>query len=151
MNGLRWRSAPPQVVLIYVADKPAATRGETIIFTAWIVNDSRGRLRNVRLVPRSFTNEAMENLEYTSKPPDADLHIGTLAAGESAMLSFSYVVSAADHLYGGELISAMEVTGISRGRTIRDEHDAFVALNERPYSLSASPTGGSGGQSTSSS
>jgi hypothetical protein len=67
------------------------------------------------------------------------------------MLSFSYVVSAADRRYGGELISAMEVTAMSRGRIIRDEHDAFVALNERPYSLSGSPAGGSGGQSTSSS
>ncbi|MDQ0030707.1 hypothetical protein J2S89_002541 [Arthrobacter bambusae] len=126
-----------------------ATRGETIVFTAWIVNDSGCRLHNVRLVPRSFTNEAMESLEYTSKPPEADLHVGTLSAGESAMLSFSYVVSAADHRYGGDLISAMEVTSMSRGRIIRDEHDAFVALNEHPYSLPGSPTGASGGQSTS--
>lgn len=151
MNRLRRRRLPPQVVLVYVADKSVATRGDTVTFTAWIVNDSGGRLHNVRLVPRSFTNEALESLEYTSQPPEADLHVGTLSAGDSAMLSFSYVVSAADQQYGGELISAMEVTGMSRGRIIRDEHDAFVALKQRAYSLSGSPTGGSGGQSTSSS
>ncbi|MGM7776363.1 hypothetical protein ACSVHC_10160 [Arthrobacter sp. KNU-44] len=116
------------IVLVYGADKSAAAPGETITFSAWIINDSKVQLRNVCLIPRSFTNEGMESLDYTSRPQDGDLHIGTLSAGESAILSFSYLVSASDHLHGGEIISAMGVTGMSRGRAIRDEHDAIVAL-----------------------
>ncbi|MCZ9882115.1 hypothetical protein NFJ07_09985 [Arthrobacter sp. B2a2-09] len=107
-----------------------AAPGETIVFTAWIINDSKVQLRDVCLIPRSFTNEGMESLEYTSRPHDGELHIGTLTAGESAMLSFSYLVSASDHWHGGELVSAMGVTGMSRGRAIRDEHDAIVALKQ---------------------
>ena len=118
------------IVLVCGADKSVAAPGETIIFTAWIINDSKVLLRNVCLIPRSFTNEGMESLDYTSKPHDGDLDIGTLSPGESAMLSFSYVVSASDHRHGGELISAMGVTGMSRGRVIRDEHDAIVALKQ---------------------
>lgn len=116
------------IVLVYGADKVVAAPGETIIFTAWILNDSKVRLRNVRLIPRSFTNEGMESLDYTSRPLDNDLHIGTLSVGETATLKFSYVVSASDQRHGGELVSAMGVTGIARGRAIRDEHDAIVAL-----------------------
>ncbi|MGO4859298.1 hypothetical protein [Arthrobacter sp. 2MCAF14] len=130
MTRLRRPRRSPQIVLVYGADKSAAAPGETIIFTAWIINDSKVQLRNVRLIPRSFTNEGMENLDYTSKPHDGDLHIGTLSAGESAMLNFSYVVSASDHWHGGELVSAMGVTCMSRGRAIRDEHDAIVALRQ---------------------
>ncbi|GAA3319922.1 hypothetical protein [Arthrobacter ramosus] len=118
------------IVLVYGADKSAAGPGETIIFTAWIINDSKVLLRNVCLIPGSFTNEGMESLDYTSKPHDWDLDIGTLSSGESAMLSFSYVVSASDHRHGGELVSAMGVAGMSRGRVIRDEHDAIVALKQ---------------------
>ena len=118
------------IVLVYGADKSAAAPGETIIFTAWIINDSKVLLRNVSLIPRSFTNEGMESLDYSSEPHDWDLDIGTLSSGESAMLSFSYVVSASDHRHGGELVSAMGVAGLSRGRVIRDEHDAIVALKQ---------------------
>ncbi len=124
------KKADGNIVRVYGADKSVAATGETIIFSAWIINDSTGQLRNVYLIPRSFTNGGMESLDYTSRPLDKDLHIGKLCAGESTMLSFSYVVSASDHRHEGELISAMGVTAMSRGRVIRDEHDAIMALKQ---------------------
>ncbi|SEJ50281.1 hypothetical protein SAMN04487917_106219 [Arthrobacter sp. yr096] len=116
------------VALVYGADRPLAIPGDTVIFTAWITNDSAGYLRDVTLIPRSFTNEGMEMLQYTSEPVERDLRISLLAPGQSAMRSFSYVVTDSDHLHGGSLVSAMQVHASCRGQRISDEHDAIVSL-----------------------
>jgi hypothetical protein len=116
------------VSLVYGADRPLAIPGDTVIFTAWITNDSAGYLRDVTLIPRSFTNEGMEMLQYTSEPVERDLRISLLGPGQSAMRSFSYLVTYSDHLHGGSLVSAMQVHATCRGQRISDEHDAIVSL-----------------------
>lgn len=150
------------ISLVHGADRAMAMPGDTVIFTAWITNDSTSHLRDVLLLPRSFTNEGMEMLHYTSEPAERDLRIKVLAPGQSVMRSFSYVVTDADYLHGGSLVSAMQVRATCRRDVIVDEHDAIVSLNSalpdwpfetgkasRRYSLSGSPTGISAGQSTS--
>lgn len=117
------------VSLVYGADRPLAIPGDTVIFTAWITNDSTSHLRDVTLIPRSFTNEGMEMLQYTSEPVERDLWIKLLAPGQSVMRSFSYLVTDSDHIHGGSLISAMQVRATCRREVIRDEHDAIVSLS----------------------
>lgn len=117
------------VSLLYGADRPLAIPGDTVIFTAWITNDSSSHLRGVCLIPRSFTNEGMEMLQYTSEPVERDLRIDHLAPGQSVMRSFSYLVTRSDHLHGGSLVSAMQVRATCRGQMILDEHDAIVSLS----------------------
>ncbi|MFP3579749.1 hypothetical protein [Arthrobacter sp. fls2-241-R2A-200] len=117
------------IALVYGADRPVAIPGDVVIFTAWITNDSRSHLKDVRLIPRSFTNEGMEMLEYTSQPVERDLKIALLGPGQSVMRSFSYLVTDSDHLHGGSVISAMQVRATCRGQVITDEHDAIVSLS----------------------
>ncbi len=117
------------VALVYGADRPWAIPGDTVIFTAWITNDSGSYLRDVALIPRSFTNEGMEILQYTAEPVQGDLEISLLAPGQSVMRSFSYLVTDSDHLHGGSLVSAMQVRATCRGQLIADEHDALVSLS----------------------
>lgn len=116
------------ISLVYGSDRSVAVPGDTVIFTAWITNDSRSHLRNIRLIPRSFTNEAMEPLAYSSAPAREDLAIPSLAPGEAVMRSFSYQVTATDHIHGGSLVSAMQVKALCLGRHVSDEHDAIVSL-----------------------
>ncbi|MGF6835967.1 hypothetical protein QF015_004168 [Paenarthrobacter sp. TE4293] len=118
-----------RVVLVYEADRPVAIPGDTVTFTAWITNDSASHLRDVTLAPRSFTNEGMDLLNYTSEPEERDLRIHRLAPGESVMRSFSYLVTDADHIHGGSLVSAMQVHATCRGRIVSDENDAMVSLS----------------------
>lgn len=118
-----------RATLTYAADRPVAIPGDTVIFTAWITNGSASHLRNVTLVPRSFTNEGMEVLCYTSEPCECDLRIPLLAPGQSVMRSFSYLVTDADHIHGGSLVSAMQVHATCRGQVVFDENDAIVSLS----------------------
>lgn len=117
------------VNLVYRADRSTAAPGDVIIFTAWVTNESRSHLRNIRLIPRSFTNEAMQTLSYTSHPEQSGLWLESLAPGESIMRSFSYRVEAADHAHGGNLVSAMQVRACCLGKHVSDEQDAIVSLS----------------------
>jgi hypothetical protein len=129
------------VALVYGADRPWAIPGDTVIFTAWITNDSTSYLRDVTLIPRSFTNEGMEVLRYTAEPVQRDLEINLLAPGQSVMRSFSYLVTDSDHVHGGSLVSAMRVRAMCRGKLISDEHDALVSLSgtRRDWPFEANP------------
>jgi hypothetical protein len=118
--------------LVHAADKASARAGETVIFTAWVTNASKSYLRNIQLIPRSFTNEAMEELAYSAKPTPRELHFNKLAPGERAMRSFSYLVTTSDHAHGGTLVSAMQVRAHSLGRLVTAEHDAIVSLADTP-------------------
>jgi len=131
------------IALVYGADRSWAIPGDTVVFTAWITNDSTSHLRDVTLIPRSFTNEGMEALCYTAEPPQQDLDINVLAPGQSVMRSFSYLVTDADHIHGGSLVSAMRVRATCRGQIISDEHDALVSLSGRrqgwPFGANPAP------------
>ncbi|BCW56960.1 DUF11 domain-containing protein [Paenarthrobacter nicotinovorans] len=118
-----------RATLVYGADRPVAIPGDTVIFTAWITNNSTSHLRDVTLVPRSFTNEGMEVLRYSSEPVERDLLIPLLAPGQSVMRTFSYLVTDADHIHGGSLVSAMQVHATCRGQVVFDENDAIVSLS----------------------
>ncbi|WP_314324271.1 hypothetical protein [Paenarthrobacter ilicis] len=127
------------LVLIHAADAAVASPGETVVFAAWIFNDSTSHVRDIRLVPRSLTNEGMERLCYGSAPPEADLRIAGLAPGQSVLRTFSYEVTESDHLHGGSIISAMQVLGSCRGKAICDEQDAVVFLAGSVTERLASP------------
>ncbi|WP_217376542.1 hypothetical protein [Paenarthrobacter ureafaciens] len=128
-----------RVALLYRADRTHALPGDTVIFTAWVTNDSRSHLRQVRLIPRSFTNEGMDSLNYTSNPGSEELEVPSLEPGQTMMRTFSYRVTDADHLHGGSLISAMQVQATCRGEIIADEHDAIVSLNGAPTGWMSGP------------
>ncbi|MGR0160596.1 hypothetical protein [Paenarthrobacter nitroguajacolicus] len=116
------------IALVHGADRTSAIPGDTVIFTAWITNDSPSYLQDVSLIPRSFTNEGMESLRYTTEPLEQDLRIGLMAPGQSVMRSFSYLVTDSDQNHGGSLVSAMQVRASCRSQVISDEHDAAVSF-----------------------
>ncbi|WP_423183911.1 DUF7507 domain-containing protein [Arthrobacter sp. NyZ413] len=132
VSGKRSRSqnaaAKPSIALIHFADRFTATTGETIAFTAWMLNDSRETLTGVSLIERSFTNANLENLSYDTGPHSEELRRGSLEPGESAELHFSYVVREEDVIHRGEIVNALQVRAVSSAGVIWDECDATVQL-----------------------
>lgn len=102
-----------KMCLVHSADSRLSFPGDTVTFTSWVFNDSTVPLLNTILIPRSFTNEGLENLDYTSGPVGEELELGELGPGESVKVNFSYVVSLTDSLHRGHLISGMRVRALS--------------------------------------
>jgi hypothetical protein len=121
----------PSIALIHFADRFTATTGETISFTAWILNDSREDLSEISLIRRSFTNANLENLNYDTGPRTQDLARESLAPGESVELHLTYVVREEDVIHRGEIVSAMQVRARSTSGIIWDECDAVVQVYPR--------------------
>lgn len=101
------------IALVHFADKYSARAGETVRFTAWILNDSKGAINEVFLIQRSFTNAKREKLTYTTAPSPHDLRIPHMDPGESRQLEFTYVVRQTDIAPGGQIVSALEVRATS--------------------------------------
>lgn len=118
----------PSIALVHYADRSLASCGDTIFFTAWILNDSKETLADVALVPCSLTNAVSEKLSYSTGPSAEDLRIPSLAPGESRKFGFTYMVSYADVAHGGEIVSAMQVRARSNSGTHRDGCDAIVRM-----------------------
>lgn len=131
-RGAAHSGAEPFIALIHFADRPSAVAGETVSFLAWILNDSSETLTDVALVRRSFTNAHLQTLSYSTEPDIYELNIASLPPGESADFSFTYVVSAQDIAYGGEIVSAMQVRATSTSGTLWDECDAIVQMGSSP-------------------
>jgi hypothetical protein len=124
------------LTLIYGSHRTTARAGQAIVFTAWITNESKRPLRNVHLIPGSFTNEGLANLAYTNQPGAQELWIGRLAAGDTVQRSFLYLVTVDDVRLGGELISGMGVQARSWFRRERDKQDATVSIVQNHPALS---------------
>ncbi|MGO4431724.1 hypothetical protein AB4Y88_00040 [Paenarthrobacter sp. RAF9] len=114
--------------LIYGADQRSARAGQTLFFTAWVVNETKRSIHNIELVSGSFTNEALTDLQYIGSPTADELRIGRLGPGQSTQRSWAYTVTPSDVVHGGEILSCMSVHGTSWLRALRDEHDAFVIM-----------------------
>lgn len=121
----------PSIALVQYADRSVASCGDTIFFTAWILNDSKETLIDVSLILCFLTNAVSEKLSYSTGPSSEDLRIPSLAPGESAKLGFTYVVTYTDVAYGGEIVSAMQVRARSNSGIHRDECDAIVRCKSR--------------------
>ncbi|MET3370900.1 UNVERIFIED_CONTAM: hypothetical protein ABIE34_004177 [Jeotgalibacillus campisalis] len=118
-------------MLMYAADRRMVKPGETVVFTAWIINETGRRLTGVQLIPGSLTNEALEVLQFLPLSRRDVQPIGRLGRFETAYRSFSYLVTARDQVHSGELLSSMRVTGRSRFREFHDQQDALIAVRDR--------------------
>lgn len=121
----------PSIALVQYADRSLASCGDTIYFTAWILNDSEETLTDVCLILCFLTNAVSEKLSYSAGPSSEDLYIPSLAPGESTKFGFTYVVTPADLTHGGEIVSAMQVRARSNSGIHRDECDAIVRCESR--------------------
>lgn len=119
----------PSIALVHYADRSLAWYGDTIAFTAWILNDSEETLADVSLIRCSLTNSVAEKLSYGTGPSSEELRIPSLAPGESAKFGFTYVVSYADMACGGEIVSVMQVRARSNSGIHSDECDAVVRMS----------------------
>ncbi|MEV8150642.1 hypothetical protein AB0O52_21165 [Arthrobacter sp. NPDC080073] len=115
------------VRLVHYADKASAAPRDTLVYSAWIINDSGEDLTDVTLVLRSFTNAGMEDLKYATGP--SVLTLGPMSAGGETELVFTYVVTESDQRHAGELISAMAVQAVTAsGAKLWDEYDAITPI-----------------------
>ena len=114
------------IALVQYADRSLASCGDTISFTAWILNDSEETLTDVSLILCFLTNAVSEKLSYSAGPSSEDLSIPSLAPGESAKFGFTYVVTYADLAHAGEIVSAMQVRARSNSGIHHDACDAIV-------------------------
>jgi hypothetical protein len=134
LNGLRPREIYKRplltgITLVHVADLFEASPSQRITFTTWVMNDTDETLSEILLVPRSFTNAGLEDLNYAMEPPAPEMRLETLQPGETASWTFTYVVTERDVSHGGILVSAMGVQARNpAAATLWDECDAEVVL-----------------------
>lgn len=119
----------PGISLVHCADKHSTRAGERLVFTTWIVNSTSETLKNVILVPRSFTNENHEHLAYETLPGRKELRGRTLRPRASLQYSFSYKVTPQDVAVPGVLISAVkaQLTSATWG-SLYSQCDATVVV-----------------------
>lgn len=120
------------ITLVHSADLLEASPGQTVTFTAWVMNDTNETLSEISLIQRSFTNAGMETLHYLTEPtPSARCH-RSLMAGETTSWTFTYEVTEKDLSHGGDLVSAMGIQATSPASVnLWDECDAAVFLRPR--------------------
>lgn len=94
--------------LVYLVDRPTAHAGETLTFTAWILNSTAETLTNVCLLPRSLTNGDLDGLAYTEIPTVKELTGRMLGPRQSLCYSMSYKVTDVDAENGGMFTSAVQ-------------------------------------------
>lgn len=121
--------AVPGIHLLYSVDKPTARVGETLTFTAWIVNSTDESLSEVSLSPRSFTNDHLEYLEYTVQPLPHELGGHTVGPQQTLHLAWSFRVTPPVGLAHGLLISALQARVSSpRFGSLVSECDAYSTI-----------------------
>ena len=114
------------IALVQYADRSLASCGDTIFFTAWILNNSEETLADVSLMHGFLTDAVSGKLSYATVPVSEDLRIPSLSPGKSAKFGFTYVVTYTDVAEGGKIVSAMQVRARSNSGNHRDECDATV-------------------------
>ena len=114
------------IVLVQYADRSLASCGDTIFFTAWILNNSEETLGDVSLKHCFLTDAVSGRLPYATAPVSDDLRIPALSPGESTKFGFTYVVTYTDVVDGDKIVSAMQVRARSNSGSHRDVCDATV-------------------------
>lgn len=119
----------PGVDLVHLADRDDVRVGETITFTAWLLNSSDEVLTDICLGPRPRADGSLDGLDYVAAPAAAELSGRTLAPGRSLNFTMKYVAKPADAEAGGLLVSGLrlELSSPSRGR-LAVEADAFAQV-----------------------
>jgi len=119
------------IALVQYADRSLASYGDTIFFTAWILNNSEETLADVSLMHCFLTDAVPAKLSYATVPVSEDLRIPSLSPGESTKFGFTYVVTYTDVIDGEKIVSAMQVRARSNSGIHRDECDATVRFEFR--------------------
>lgn len=120
----------PEVALVYLADPAEAAVGETVKFTAWLLNSTDETLTDISLLLRSLTNGRLDHLAYATTPTAAELSGRTLGPRQSLNFTLTYTATAADASGDGPLLSALrtELSSPSHGRLV-NESDAYAHIN----------------------
>lgn len=114
------------IALVQYADRSLASCGDTIFFTAWILNNSEETFSEISLTHCFLTTADSEDLAYTTPPASEELRVPSLAPGESTRFGFTYLVTYLDVIDGGKIVSAMQVRARSNSGLHRDDCDATV-------------------------
>ena len=125
--------AVPGIVLIYSADRSRAGVGETLTFTAWVLNSRNEKLTDVCLTLRSLTNSRLVPLHYATQPPTAAMTHRDIAPFRSLTWTFTYAIDSEDVTHPGVLISSIQAGLVSptQGK-LHGECDAIVAMEIAP-------------------
>lgn len=115
--------------LVYTVDRSTAGVGETLTFTAWILNSRDERLSDVGLSLRSLTNSQLVPLQYTTQPTSAEITQRVIEPYRCLTASFTYVIDREDVTHAGVLISSLQASLISPSHGIlHSECDAIVGM-----------------------
>ncbi|MGP9502749.1 hypothetical protein ACT3TS_11115 [Specibacter sp. AOP5-B1-6] len=120
----------PEVALVYLADRTEAAVGETVRFTAWLLNATDETLTDISLLPRSLTNGRLDHLAYATTPTAAELSGRTLGPRQCLSFTLTYKPTSTDALDDGLIISALqaELSSPRYGR-MRSECDAMATVH----------------------
>lgn len=125
--------AIPGIELVYSVDRFRAGVGETLTFTAWVLNSRDEALTNVCLILRSLTNSQLVPLQYTTQPTSAATTQRDIEPYTCLTSSFTYVVEPQDVIHPGVLISSLQVSLVCPGQgQLHSECDAIVAMKIAP-------------------
>lgn len=125
--------AVPGIELIYTVDRSRAGVGETLTFTAWILNSRNEQLTDVCLTLRSLTNSWVTPLQYTTQPPAAAMIHRHITPFESLAWTFTYIIDSEDVTHAGALISSIQASLVSPSQgLLHGECDAIVAMKIAP-------------------
>ncbi|AIY02024.1 hypothetical protein ART_2425 [Arthrobacter sp. PAMC 25486] len=119
----------PGIELLYFPDRADVAVGETVTFTAWLLNSRDEALTEISLHLRSLRNDRLDDLAYTAAPTASELSRRTLGPGQSLSFTLVYKATPADAMEGGLLISAlrMELFTTTHGRLVSD-CDAYAQV-----------------------
>lgn len=125
--------AVPGIDLIYTVDRSRAGVGETLTFTAWVLNSRNEILTDVCLTPRSLTNSRMVPLQYTNQPPTAAMNHRDIDPFRSLTWTFTYTIDTDDVTHAGALISSIQASLVSPSQgPLHSESDAIVTMKIDP-------------------
>lgn len=119
----------PGIDLVYTVDRSTAGVGETLTFTAWVLNSRDERLSDVCLSLRSLTNSQLDSLKYTTQPTSAEITQRVIEPYRCLTASFTYVLDSEDVAHAGVLISSLRASVVSPSHGIlHSESDAIVGM-----------------------
>ncbi|SEE92048.1 hypothetical protein SAMN04489740_3102 [Arthrobacter alpinus] len=119
------------LTLLQVSEDSAATLGEVVTFTSYILNEGTQALLDVRLVPVSLNNAAMAHLSYINRFKEEELTTAALLPGAYVKWNFQYQIALPDIAAGGPIVSAMSATATAHdGAYLRAESDVVITVSE---------------------
>lgn len=117
------------LTLLQLSAGSAATLGEVVTFSCYILNEGSRALLDVRLVPVSLSNAEMAPLRYLNTVPEVEPVTATLLPGAFVKWTFQYQIGLPDVAAKGPIISAMAATAMTDdGTLLRVESDVLIAV-----------------------